>query len=46
VSIPNLRVASRLTLAALLANGNVSIPPLEAIVLSAESDASAVAGRP
>jgi len=46
VSIPNLRVASPLTVAALLANGNVSLPPIQAIEFSAEPVADSSAARP
>jgi hypothetical protein len=40
VSIPNLRVASPQTVAALQATGNVSIPPIDAIEFIAEPDAA------
>jgi hypothetical protein len=40
VSIPNLRAASPRTVAALQANGNVSIPPTREIELIAEPDAA------
>jgi hypothetical protein len=39
VSLPNLKAASPATVAALLAGGNVAIPPLDAIELLAEPSA-------
>lgn len=46
VSIPHLRVASPRTVSTLLANGNVSLPPIHTIEFIAEPAADSIAARP